>query len=208
MASHEEDKPTLDTGLSAPAIFDFAARELRSLTGYGPVGAARREIFLECINDIKTINPSATGSISVILAFLRKSSTPWEDLRSGSTIPENRPPTLRAGSPTYTEDVDYLVSELKLAELLIEELGGFVESHRDKDQASRLRRLKLRLELLQFIISTCPDCLPPGLDEKLWTYVVGASALGHSERDAGFEFYISHFSNIRSVCCPPRPPPA
>jgi len=72
MASREEDKPTIDTGLSASAIFDFGARELRGLTGYGPSGTARREIFLECITDIKAMNPSATGSVSVILAFLRE----------------------------------------------------------------------------------------------------------------------------------------
>ncbi|RPA96030.1 hypothetical protein L873DRAFT_1270836 [Choiromyces venosus 120613-1] len=67
---------------------------------------------------------------------------------------------------------------------------------------SRIRRLKLRLELLQYIMSVAPECLPPGLDEKLWTYLVGASALGQSERDVGFEFYITHFSNCRGCFDP------
>lgn len=109
---------------------------------------------------------------------------------------------LRAGSPTFGDDIEYLVGELKLAELLIEEICGFVESHREKEQTSRMRRLKLRLDLLQYIMSIAPECLPPGLDEKLWTYLVGASALGQAERDVGFEFYITHFSSCRGVCFP------
>lgn len=71
MASHEEENTTLSGGLSPSIIFEFAGKELMALAEYGPAGNLRREIFLECIRDIKEMNTSATGSINVIQAFLR-----------------------------------------------------------------------------------------------------------------------------------------
>lgn len=71
MASHEEENATPSGGLPPSMIFEFAGKELMALAEYGPTGNLRREIFLECIRDIKDMNAGATGSINVIQAFLR-----------------------------------------------------------------------------------------------------------------------------------------
>lgn len=71
MASCEEENATPSGGLPPSMIFEFAGKELMALAEYGPAGNLRREIFLECINDIEQMNSSATGSINVIQAFLR-----------------------------------------------------------------------------------------------------------------------------------------
>jgi hypothetical protein len=81
-----------------------------------------------------------------------------------------------------------------------------VDSHSKHDQYSTLRRLKARLELLQFILYNSPECLTAHLGEKLWTYLVGAKALGTSERDDGFEFYINHYLKITAACVTNAPP--
>lgn len=97
------------------------------------------------------------------------------------------------------EDIEYLIKELNLAELLVNEIARFVDSHSKQDQYSTLRRLKARLELLQFILHNSPECLTPRLGEKLWTYLVGEKALGTSERDHGFEFYINYSTKSTSA---------
>lgn len=74
MASHEEENATPSGGLPPSVIFESAGKELMTLAEYGPAGSLRREIFHECIRDIKEMNTSATGSINVIQAFLRMSS--------------------------------------------------------------------------------------------------------------------------------------
>lgn len=100
------------------------------------------------------------------------------------------------------EDIEYLIKELNLAELLVNEIARFVDSHSEQDHHSTLRRLKARLELLQFILHSSPECLTPYLGEKLWTYLVGERALGLSERDNGFEFYINYSAKSIGVRFP------
>lgn len=100
------------------------------------------------------------------------------------------------------EDIEYLIKELNLAELLVNEIARFVDSHSKQDQCSTLRRLKARLELLQFILHNSPECLTPHLGEKLWKYLVGEKALGTSERDHGFEFYINYSTKSTNARSP------
>lgn len=98
------------------------------------------------------------------------------------------------------EDIEYLIKELNLAELLVNEIARFVDSHSEHDHYSTLRRLKARLELLQFILYNSPECLTPYLGQKLWTCLVGEKALGTSERDHGFEFYINYSTKSTGAC--------
>ncbi|KAI5841093.1 hypothetical protein DFP73DRAFT_134692 [Morchella snyderi] len=185
MASREEENTTPSGGLPPSTMFEFAGKELMALAEYGPAGELRRKIYLDCISDIKQMKSSATGSINVIQAFLQQ-----------------RPRNVRPGSPGYVEDIEFLIKNLNLAELLVNEIARFVDSHSKHDQYSTLRRLKARLELLQFILYNSPECLTAHLGEKLWTYLVGVKALGTSERDDGFEFYINHYLKITAQADP------
>ncbi|KAL7275754.1 hypothetical protein RUND412_001304 [Rhizina undulata] len=171
-ASHEEEKMAQCGTLPPSVIFDFAAKELIALAECGPESNLRRKIFLDCVGDIREMNASGTGSTTVITAFLQK-----------------RPHISRADSPTFSDDLEYLVKELDLPGLLIKEIASFVDSHRNYDFYARLRRLKCRLDLLQFILQDMPGCLSRDSCETLWTYLVGDKALGTTERDHGFKFY-------------------
>ena len=52
------------------------AHELVNITQYGPPADVRRKIYLECVADLKEKNASATGSIIVLWALLRKTCLP------------------------------------------------------------------------------------------------------------------------------------
>ena len=61
-----------DESSQALEIFDRANEQLSALAEFGPEGRVRREILERCAADIGAMNGSATGSTSVIMAFLRK----------------------------------------------------------------------------------------------------------------------------------------
>ena len=67
-SEHDETVETVQT----MDIFHRANEELSALAEFGPEGSVRREILEKCVDDIKEMNGSVTGSTSVILAFLRK----------------------------------------------------------------------------------------------------------------------------------------
>jgi hypothetical protein len=106
-----------------------------------------------------------------------------------------RPRNHRADSPTASEDVGYLVDKFDFAALVVSELVGFIEGHRSVETIPRTRKLKLRLELLSFMLCVSPKCLSKELHAQLWLYLVGEKALGSSERDLGCEFY-NQFSSL------------
>jgi hypothetical protein len=60
-----------DENAQALGIFDRVNDELTALAEFGPEGNVRRRILDRCVDDIRAMNGSATGSTSVILAFLR-----------------------------------------------------------------------------------------------------------------------------------------
>ena len=100
-----------------------------------------------------------------------------------------RPRNYRADSPSASEDVGYLVETFDLAALVVRETLEFIERHRLVKTASRLQKLKTRLELLNLMLRMSPNCVSKDLHAQLWTYLVGEKALGPSERVLGFDFY-------------------
>ncbi|KAA8893265.1 hypothetical protein FN846DRAFT_548229 [Sphaerosporella brunnea] len=152
-------------------IFEKSNEQLTALAEFGPEDSARRRILEHCVEDIRVMNASVTGSYSVILAFLRR-----------------RPRNHRSGSPTAL-DIEYLVGKFDFAALVVRELVEFIDSHRTDKAISRLRKLKIRLELLSVILRLLPGSLSKGSHAQLWSYVVGEKSLGSSERNVGFDFY-------------------
>jgi len=183
-SEHDE---TVETA-QAMVIFQRANEELSTLAEFGPEGSVRREILEKCVDDIREMNRSATGSTSVILAFLRKSIS-IIILTYTYTPTGRRPRNYRADSPTASEDVEYLVKTFDLAALVVRETLEFIERHRPVKAVSRLQKLKTRLELLNLMLHMSPGCVFKDLHAQLWTYLVGEKALGPSERVLGFDFY-------------------
>ena len=70
-ASIAEEEGRTCKGVSPSAISDLMAIELANIAQFGPPAEARTEIFLQCVEDLRDRNASATGSIIVMCALLR-----------------------------------------------------------------------------------------------------------------------------------------
>jgi hypothetical protein len=181
-SEHDDNTQSLD-------IFEKANEQLTALAEFGPEDSARRIILEQCVQDIGVKNGSVTGSYSVILAFLREFSVRlsfhscFAYRRLG-----RRPRNHRSGSPTAA-DIEYLVENFDLAALVVCELVDFVNGYRTVKAVSRLRQLKIRLELLGLILRLLPHSLSKDSHAQLWSYLVGEKALGSAERNLGFDFY-------------------
>jgi hypothetical protein len=68
-SEHDDNTQSLD-------IFEKANEQLTALAEFGPEDSARRRILEQCVQDIRVMNGSVTGSCSVILAFLREFLVP------------------------------------------------------------------------------------------------------------------------------------
>src|SRR2546430_841299 len=96
-------------------VYDFAARELQDLVAMGPTNENRKMIYLECVQDIAEMTPSATGSICAINAFLRRKTT-----ASGLA------------------DIRMLTEELDLTTLLVKEFAHGIDIERAKPSHGRV----------------------------------------------------------------------
>lgn len=70
LASEKDECSANEASVTPTQLFEFANRQLSSLADIGPGGAERKNIYDQCVEDIKEKNASVTGSATVILCFL------------------------------------------------------------------------------------------------------------------------------------------
>ncbi|KAI5781142.1 hypothetical protein EDC01DRAFT_244286 [Geopyxis carbonaria] len=176
LASEQVESISVTSQQVPSNAFDIANRNLSRLVETGPAGTIRKQIFIDCVSNIREMNDHTTGNTTAILTILRRRSR-----------------NARSDDPVVQQDIHLLVHELELPQLLVKEISRFVNVHRGKTTSLTMRKLDSRLELLKFILNYSPQCLLKEEHAQLWKCIIGEEALGTFERDQGFEFY-SHFA--------------
>ena len=152
---------TSDTSLPADRkrdVHHFALQELYKLTLCGPSDADRSSIYDQCISDILAKTPFASGSISAVIALLRR-------------FPAN--------------DIKILATKSNFTDLVIDEFSQF-RSVQCADYHNSYDPLSIRLDLLQQIVIHIPDSITFDLGQALWDRALGDQAETDQTRDAAW----------------------
>ena len=144
-------------------VYHFAYHELQNLLPYGPSDTDRSSIYEECINNISSKSPVATGSVAALNIIL---------------------------GPNPGQSIRDLVNESDLISLIVEDYVRVVEIGPGESAISQISPLPVRLNLLQQIIVHVPDSVTPELGQILWNYVVGSKAPSGDARDVGWSMLV------------------
>ena len=138
-------------------IHIFALSELLSLLALGPSDVDRRTIYEQCVKDVSSRTPFATGSVSAINALLGQN-------------PE--------------EDIRMLANDWDLTNLIIQEFAQATHAEPLSPSTPRTtdEGLTVRLELLQSIIIHISDTITPEAGQRLWDVMLGHETVSDRAR--------------------------
>jgi ubiquitin carboxyl-terminal hydrolase 34 len=161
-----------DNQLAPSLIFEKANCMLILLTEVWPAGKLRQQIYDECVQHMQESAPCRTGSIVVLLCFLRHKRRNFQR--------------------TLHDDNDFAyLTELHLQELMVRELSIFLREKKASETLSFVTELNNRLEVLYELLLAFPDSLTADSQARLWSSIIANHNLDPVERDRGFQFYIS-----------------
>lgn len=145
------------------AVYEFAVPYLRTLGLCGLALEDKKQILAQIFNDISECTVASTGSVVAL-------NMVWEP-RTGTEDVVNE-----AGSPE------------RFATLIVQDFGRLRET--EKLLATNVKDffplLQHRLELLQKLITVCPNSLSSELMTVLWKNLVGGDALNNECRDGAW----------------------
>lgn len=142
-------------------IYQYASSELQNLLELGPSDADRDSIYRECIEDISTRSPFATGSIAAVNALLQKSPR---------------------------KDIETLATTSNITSLMISELASVTRSQPTNvvNPDNYNDPFAVRLSLLEQIIKHIPDSITTDLGESLWKSMFAAPGSSEQTRDTAW----------------------
>ena len=142
-------------------IYQYASLELQNLLELGPSDADRDSIYRQCIEDISTRSPFATGSIAAVNALLQRSPR---------------------------KDIEILATTSNITSLMVSDLASVTRSQPTNAVNSDNYNdpFTVRLSLLEQIIKHIPDSITPDLGESLWKSMFAAPASSEQTRDTAW----------------------
>ena len=143
-------------------IYQIATNELGSLMRYGPSIVSSASILDQCIEDVSSRSAMATGSVAALNVLLE------HDFEGKATQ--------FAGTFDFTT-------------LVVDEFVVFskLQSSTSFNSIEFHDALRIRFSLLQRIITSVPDTIPPELGEKLWRSMLGEPEISEHARNMAWK---------------------
>ncbi|KAK3357400.1 hypothetical protein B0T25DRAFT_452553 [Lasiosphaeria hispida] len=167
-----------------PDIQQFAIQKFKDILAHGPPIECRRDIYMDCLDDISRKTPFTFGSLWVLLLMIR---------------------------PNLARELHTLASEHNLTRLLVDELETAISAARSAGFSAvlTLPHSNPRKELLNFVLYHEPLTITKDLGPRLWHLLVGAGAAGREDRDVAWQLLNSackrtHGENAFTSACFPE----
>ncbi|KAF2144132.1 uncharacterized protein K452DRAFT_153517 [Aplosporella prunicola CBS 121167] len=146
---------------STPVVETLHQRACKELSNLSKPEVAcdgdRQKIYEACIQEIEKMTAKAAPSAKVIYIIARAS---------------------------IGNEAAYLATDFGLTESVAKELCSFIDTERTKDAGNNSNgALGWRLELLFYLVSQCPESIPPGTQEVVWDHLVGCKSIDDDARN-------------------------
>jgi ubiquitin carboxyl-terminal hydrolase 34 len=152
---------------SGNALHEFSFRILNDICRLRLADDSRHLIYRECVEDIKTHKPEATGSVVALSLFLRKSDVILRQL-----------------------DIRYM-AELELTSSLVKDLSAVMINYRTLPLSGSVPlAIRSRLDLVLLISIFSPESISNEDGEKVWRFLVGDLAPRNVEREQGWSMLL------------------
>lgn len=145
-----------------PELLNFCTLKFKEILTHGPDPDGRREIYLDCLQDIAARSPTALGSLCVISNMLR---------------------------PIVSRDLQFLTAEHDFARLLVDELEAAIPAARAAGFPAVINGThnSPRKELIMAVLMHQPAAVAKDLGPRLWDMLVGSGAACREDRDASWQ---------------------
>lgn len=151
-----------ESPVAHPDLLSFSTQKFRDVLIHGPDSNGRREIYLDCLQDIAETSPTTLGSLCVISNMLR---------------------------PTAPRELQILTAEHGFTRLLVDELEAAIPAARAARFPAVISGVHNipRKELIMAILVHQPSTVAKDLGPRLWDMLVGSGAACREDREAGWQ---------------------
>jgi ubiquitin carboxyl-terminal hydrolase 34 len=158
-----------------PDLLEFSTQHFKDLLTCGPDPDGRRDILLQCMQDIGSKSPTSLGSLAIMSHLL-----------SGSL---------------HHRELRVFASENDLVRLLIDEMEAAVAAACAAGFPAVISGTynTPRRDMIKFIVHTEPLSITAELGRKLWNLLVGSGAACRDDRDVGWQILNHRIVRPQSV---------